>query len=379
MASTNPFHYGTPVEGKQFFGRDREVAAVVSRVRDHINVVLLSPRRYGKTSLLLRAEAELAPTHAAIVHVNLLRCRDRAALAGALASSAYRIRGGRWHRARQAVPEFLRRLRVTPSVSFDGAGAPVFSFSPSITGREADPVIADVFAILSEEARRRPATIVLDEFQAAIDLDEQLPAILKGIVDEHPTVSLVTAGSKQHLMERLFVERGAPLFNTAERIALGALPDDETVAYLVRRAASAGKRMSSAVSHLIAKTAGPVPDDIQHLAYETFESASGSEVTAADVAAGLSGAVGRLDHIYSGFYELLSPGQRKVVRQLAIAPTSAPASAGFVQRSGLANASSVRKALDALVAAELVAERGGSRQVADPFFAAWLRGTGPNQ
>jgi hypothetical protein len=137
--------------------------------------------------------------------------------------------------------------------------------------------------------------------------------------------------------------------------------------------------MGTDIAQLIASTAGPGPDDIQHLAYEAFESAPRGDVTVAHVAAGLTEAVGRFEHVYSGFYELLSAGQRKVLRQLAMAPTSSPASAEFVRRSGLANASSVRKALDALVAAELVAEHGSSRQVADPFFAAWLRGMGETQ
>src|SRR5438552_13411290 len=105
----NPFHYGTAVEGARFTGRERELAALVSRMEDGINVVLMSPRRYGKSSLLLKAEAELAQADrpAAVVKANVLRSRDLAALVAQLTASAYHVQGGRWHRARQAVPEFL--------------------------------------------------------------------------------------------------------------------------------------------------------------------------------------------------------------------------------------------------------------------------------
>lgn len=54
----NPFHYGTPAEGEHFAGRETELAAILSRLCAGINVVVVSPRRYGKTSLLLRAEHE---------------------------------------------------------------------------------------------------------------------------------------------------------------------------------------------------------------------------------------------------------------------------------------------------------------------------------
>jgi hypothetical protein len=72
-------------------------------------------------------------------------------------------------------------------------------------------------------------------------------------------------------------------------------------------------------------------------------------------------------------YELLAPGQRRVLLALADEPTDAPASAAFIARTGLANHSSVRKALTALEHDELVIRRSGRLEVADPFLAAWLR------
>jgi uncharacterized protein len=217
--------------------------------------------------------------------------------------------------------------------------------------------------------------LVLDEFQSVVDLDGSLPAVFKAMVDAHPNVSLVAAGSKQHLMERLFVERNAPLFNTAERIALGPIPDQEMIGFLSRRAVAAGKVMSVRTARLIVETAGPVPDDIQHLAYEAFEAAGGDEVGPDEIGTALATAVGRLENLYLDIYELLKDGQRRVLRAIADDPTAMPSSSEFVRRTGLANASSVKKALDVLIDLDLVVVRSGHRQVADPFLAAWLRGT----
>ena len=119
--------------------------------------------------------------------------------------------------------------------------------------------------------------------------------------------------------------------------------------------------------------AGPVPDDIQHLAYEAFEQAPEQSIGRPEVEAGLARALERLESLYRDVYDLLSAGQRRVLDQLAQEPTSSPSSAEFVRRTGLANASSVKRALDALLGAELVVVREGRRQLADPFLAAWLR------
>ena len=187
-------------------------------------------------------------------------------------------------------------------------------------------------------------------------------------------MSLVAAGSKRHLMEQLFIDRNAPLFNTAERMALGPIPEVQMTSFIRRRSASAGKTMDVETARLLVALAGPVPDDIQHLAYEAFELTEGDSIGRGEVEAGLFRAVSRLEALYRDVYDLLSAGQRRVLDQLAREPSSSPSSAEFVRRSGLANASSVKRALDMLIGAELVVVQDGRRQVADPFLAAWLRG-----
>jgi hypothetical protein len=367
----NPYHYGTPVAGEQFAGRDRELRALASRMRNGINVVVVSPRRYGKTSLLTKAAEALDRSGAAVVQVNVLRCRDAAVFAAHLLTEAYRVKGGRWHRLRQAVPEFVRRFRVAPSVSFDG-DQPKFSFAPGLSATDVDTIVADVYALLAELSEKRPTALILDEFQAVADLGAHLPALLKALADEHPPVSLVLAGSKKHLMEPLVVATDAPLYGMAEHIALDVLPAEVMTPFLVRRAEAGGKTLTPETAELIVSLAGPVPNDIQHLAYEVFDVA-GRKISTDDVHEGLRFTVEHEASLHADRFEALSPGQRRVISELALSPTEQPLAASFVQAVRLANSSSVRKAIDALVSDELVVIRDGRHWVANPFFAAWLR------
>ncbi len=368
----NPFHYGTPAEGVHFAGREAELAALLGRVRTGVNVVVVSPRRYGKTSLLLRAEEQLHGEDAAVIHANVLRSRDLASFASQLATQAYRAPGGRWHRARQAIPEFLKRLRASPAVTFEGEH-PRFSFDASLRAPDADDLIADVYGVLGEIAARRPATLVLDEFQDIIELGAHLPRLFKAFADAHPKVSLVLAGSRRHLMEQLVSAPSAALYNMAEPITLGPLPEDVIAAHLRARAAAGRKPMSEAVARLIVGLAGPAPNDIQRLAYETYDTA-GTTIDEGAVYAGLTAAVAHDAPTYAERYEALSPGQRRVLSALAEEPTEQPGGAAFLARTRLANPSSVKKTIDVLRAAELVANRDKAVVVADPFLAAWLRG-----
>ncbi|MHB1553337.1 MAG: hypothetical protein ACYCSX_06170 [Acidimicrobiales bacterium] len=87
--SSNPFCFGGPVAGPAFKGRVQELELVLAWVSGGANVVIASPRRYGKTSLLGRAEEELAAADppAAVVGTNVLLCRDVDTLAGRLAAA----------------------------------------------------------------------------------------------------------------------------------------------------------------------------------------------------------------------------------------------------------------------------------------------------
>lgn len=373
----NPFHYGTPVEGEQFAGRESELDALMSRMRNRINVALLSPRRYGKTSLLLKAEQELSGDDppAAVVKANVLRSRDLSTFVAQLTASAYRIPGGPWHRARQAVPEFLRRLRLRPAVSFDDEAKPTFSFEAGLALRDADDLLADLYQLLDDETKRRPAVLVLDEFQAIPSHGRHLPDLLKALADAHPRVCHVVAGSRRHLMEHLVTSQGASLYGTAQKLALGPIPDDVMVDFLRARSLAGRKPMDERTARLILEVAGPVPNDIQHLAYEAFEVAA-RRVDADAVSRGLEQAVAHETSAYAEVFSARPPGQRRVLIALATGSQHSPFSAAFARAVGLAGSNSVKRALDALEADELVASRDQGPAVADPFFAAWLRPAG---
>ena len=81
-------------------------------------------------------------------------------------------------------------------------------------------------------------------------------------------------------------------------------------------------------------------------------------------------------HEASGYAETFAgrpPGQRRVLVVLAAGPAEPVFSAAFARTVHLAESNSVKKAVDALEADEMVTLRDGRPAVADPFFAAWLR------
>jgi hypothetical protein len=263
-------------------------------------------------------------------------------------------------------------LRPQLTVAFDDSGHPSFNVASNSSPRDSEQLIDDVYRILAEMAEDGPAVLMLDEFQAVADLSERLPGLLKALSDEFPKVSLVLAGSRQHLMEALVLSKGAPLYNMAERLALGPVEDTDMLRYLQQRTEAGGKAMSPKVASDICNLVGPIPHDIQRLAYEAFD-VSPHAITALRVDDAMAQVVAHEAAAYSERFARLPIGHRRVLEALAKFEVRQPNGAEFVSSVGYANAASVSKAIKALQADEMVFRREDIVTVSDPFLRDWLR------
>src|SRR5207237_1173577 len=77
----NPFQFGRAVEGDQFTDREEPLRLVTTCMREGQNAILVSPRRYGKTSLLKTAVRSINDSGGHAAMVDLMLCADRRAVA----------------------------------------------------------------------------------------------------------------------------------------------------------------------------------------------------------------------------------------------------------------------------------------------------------
>ena len=316
----NPFRYGSPVTGDNFAGRKIELQALIERVTQGINVSVVSPRRYGKTSLLLAAEATAGRAGVAIVHVNVLAQPAPGRFASALATGYARTRHHLLQRGAAAIAELRGRFRIAPIFEVGDDGRPKLSFAPSLAEPDAISVLEDVYRLLAEGDR--PPVLVLDEFDSIVDIEPRAADVLKGLADTYPRLSLVVAGSR--------------------------------------------RRMANA----IVERAGPVPNDIQHLAFETFVVA-GDVIALEDIDAGMAQAVALNAATYADAWHQRSAVQRRVLAALAREATPEPFGGSFARRTGLAP-SSVQRAIEALSQDDWVVATEGTWYLTDPFFTRWV-------
>jgi hypothetical protein len=367
----DPYHYGSPAGADHFCDREDALVDIESRMLSGANVVLLSPRRYGKSSLLLRAIDRVRRRGGASGYVSLIRCSNRREIAEAVASGILNGPLSALTRRRENLKELLRDLRVAPVLGVDATGAFSLSFASASTPTDWDSVLTDSLRLLARRSQQRPTSLVLDEFQRVLEIDAAMGGVFKAIADELSSTSLVFAGSKLRLMERLASGPGAPLLGMGERFVLDVVPEDSMSRYLVHRATAGGKRMSANAAALIYAAVDGIPNDVQRLAFEAFLVA-GDEIDEETVAIAMQRIVSHQSTDYAELYERLAPTQQRVLRALACEPTGAVYASVFLREADVTNPNSVRAALDVLEGRELVRRRDGVWTVSNAFFRAWL-------
>ncbi len=374
----NPFRYGSAVSAPYFVGREQEMAELEIDLRSGQNVVIISPRRYGKTSLVLAVAERLRTQRVSVAYLDLMPCSSKELLADRLATALYDGLVGFADRALHKVQELFGGVSLRPTVSIGPDGTPSVELGAGERSRDVDAVLTRLLELPQKVARDRgkKVVVVLDEFQEAPAIDPHLPALIRSVWQMQPNVSHVFLGSKRHMVERLFTDQNEPMYRMAKPVILGPIAADTFAAYIRDRFAATGQQIDDAAVSRILEITDCHPHDTQELASFAWGLAVAERVAAAPklVDRALDRVLKAENARYTEIWSRLTPHQRLVLGALvASGGASAIYSESYRRRYRLGATSSVSRSLKALLKDDLVEETSpGEYRVSDTYLRAWL-------
>jgi hypothetical protein len=372
---TNPFRFGDLALDESFTNRTAEIAELCSDLRNGQNVALIAPRRYGKTSLLRRVEQTLVAEGVLVAGVDLMKTPTKERLAGKLARAIHDEIASPLFRAKERLRLFSN-LRVTPTVTVDPAdGTPTFTFTPTHRREDMDATLEHLFELPARLAAERDRSVVLvfDEFQEITEIDPKLPHLLRAVFQEQPHVAHVYAGSRRDMMRRLFTDENEPFFRSAKVLELDVIDPPLFAAFVADRFAATDRGLGTGVAdRLVAITRGH-PYGTQELAYALWERVpEGFSASDADLDEAVESVVRSENAHFTLAWSGASRVQRLVLQALAAEPGSVYGT-DYRLRHDLPAASTVQRAVERLVADELVERRrDGGFDLAEPFLREWI-------
>ena len=374
MPAENPFVYGEVVPRSAFVGREVEQGRLAADLADGQKIFLISPRRYGKSSLIAQTFATLGRRRVATLEITVSSFSSYVAFLEGYtrALAALDDTGGRG--------SWLRDLFTiaVPEVRAERGGGVSVAFPTVRSARDAAKLGAEVFALPARIAARlrRRLVIAMDEFQAIASYDDGgVEEALRAAVQQQRQVGYVFAGSEPSLMEQMVSPR-RPFYKAGPVIRLGKIAPEVFARFIEDRFRRSGLAPEAGIGAAIVDVSGNLPYDVQRLAHETWDDVSAlrrRRVTQDDVHATLRRLLAEQDVFFEAVWQRLTLAQRAVLRAVVLERGVEMLGADVRARYRLGGASSVQAALIALQRLDVVARDDDGRYAAvDSLMREWV-------
>ena len=368
------FVYGVAVSDYNFIGRERETKRLLDNFKGGINVILMSPRRLGKTSLVKHVCNKLDDKDIITVYLDIFGCKSEYDFYNKLTAEVLKQTASKSELWFEEAKEFLYRL--TPKISFSPEPNSDFSISLGITPKTHTPEevlqMAETIAI----KRKKRIVICIDEFQQIGEManSKQIQARLRTVWQHQKHVSYCLFGSKHHLMSTIFLHRSMPFFQFGDTISLNKIATEDWVEYIVSHFADGKRTISRELAEEICKFTENYSAYVQQLAWLVFTlKEEGETVTEDDVRQAENDLLATNNILFMQMIEPLSEFQLNFLRAIASGIKKDFGLSEVREEYNLGSYSNITRLKTALLERDLIEKQNTELVITDPIFAKWLK------
>jgi len=374
----NPFVYGEVVPAAAFVNRVAEIDRLVRDLASAQKIFLISPRRYGKSSLIRRAFSAMARRGALTVEVTVSSFSSYVAFLEGYTRAIVAAETG-WERPASWLREAIRsaRAEVRHAAAASRPGGMTVSFPTVRSDRDVSRLAQEVFTLPARlaEARRRKVVVALDEFQAIGGFNGgSVEHAMRAAVQHQREVGYVFAGSEPSLMERMLGPR-RPFYKAGPVMRLDRIPPDEFASFIDARFSRSGIRPEPGLGSAIVELAGNLPYDVQRLAHETWDhvrAGARRRATLDDLHQALRRLLAEQQMMFEERWQRLTLAQRAALRSVVLEDGRELLSADVRARHRLGGPSTVQGALAALQRDDVVSREADRYVVVDSLLREWV-------
>lgn len=368
-----PFVFGKVTSGKNFTDRKKETEMLSLNFRNGVNTILISPRRMGKSSLVKKVANTVASDKLKVVNMDIFSCKSEDDFYDLFAAEIIRQTAGTFEKISSYIGEFLSAIR--PVVEFSPDLTMGFNLTLSASKREMD--VRSVLELPEVIARKKNLDIVvcIDEFQQIAEFDDPVSfqKKLRTVWQHFERTSFCLYGSRKHMMQKIFGDKGMPFYHFGSITNLGPIPQEEWHTYITGRfQASGNKSISHDTISNICSTVENVSSYVQQLSWiiwarvknkaEELPFEEAVEVLVDENAALFESLTAPLSGPQMGFLKALRDGISSGFTSYAI-----------LEKYQLGTPGNVSKIKTVLIKKELIDADRASAWIPDPVFRLWLK------
>ena len=370
----NPFIVTGRIEPEYFCDRVEESARLVRSLTNGNNMVIISPRRMGKTGLIRfcydkpEIRDEYYTFFIDILHTSSLR-----EFTYLLGREIYEML---LPRSRKMATLFLRTIKsISGKFGFDPlTGLPTFNVELGDIERP-EYTLEEIFSYLT--LADKPCIVAIDEFQQVAKYPEKnIEALLRTHIQKIRNSNFIFAGSERHMMQEMFLSASRPFYHSADMLELRAIAREIYVPFIVEHFESRNRRIAAADVEKVYDLFKGHTFYIQKTFNEAFaDTLVGGECTIEVIRTAIEGMIAANDTIFREILSNIPEKQKELLYAIAKdGEAERGTSAEFIKRHSLSSASSVQSATKKLLEKDIITEIGKVYSLTDKLFAMWING-----
>ena len=366
------FVYGMSVGGNNFTDRIEETKRIKLDFENGVNVILISPRRMGKTSLIKKVISEIDNPMLKIVYMDIYDCRSEYDFYNRFAETIMKSTGNHLEQVMENIKRFL--VRISPKISFSPEPNSEFSVSLGITPKDYSP--EEILNLPERIAKEQGVRLVvcIDEFQQIGEFTDSLTVQkrLRGVWQHHQNVSYCFFGSKKHLMENIFQNRRMPFYQFGEMLHLKCIPTVYWVPFICSRFEKYGKKIAEEYASRICQVVKNYSSYVQQLAWNVMAETE-KEVNEESFEEGLKALLEQNSSLFIQQTEGLTTYQLNFIRLLCKDIHSGFTTQAVSDIYPLGSKSNIDRIKKSLVDKEIITIEKDGIFLADSVFELWFK------
>lgn len=358
-AGANPFKFGSIVDEPYFTNRKEELKRVGSILSSHVHLILMSPRRYGKSSLIRKILKELDRPS---IMLDMQVVTSEIDFAEQLMKKISKLN------PLQKIKNSIKSFRFVPNLSINPASDELsVSFEPS---KSSDHILEDVLNLSDKIFTKKRSIVVFDEFQEIRKISPHFETRLRSILQHHSNTNYVFLGSQESLMREIFEQKSNPFYHFGYLFKLSKIPVDEFRQFLEERFEPVTGNFKEIAGAILKFTDGH-PQYTQHLAFQVWENL----ILSGDFEDPVLTAVEQIIEFHNVDYERWWNSLNRTDMKVMIGLTFSddlPMSKEFFHRFDIGSSSTVYSSLKRLLRNGYLVKVKEYYEIDDPFFKHWI-------
>lgn len=368
----NPFIVMGKIPANLFCDREKESDKLIHSLINGNNVVLISPRRMGKTGLIhhcyddVRIRDEYFTFFVDILHTSNLR-----EFTFNLGRSIYKELVPRGKRLAKGFIQALKSLSGTISIDTLN-GNPSFGVELGDIAN-AELTLEEIFDYL--DRANKPCIMAIDEFQQITHYPEKnIEALLRGHIQQMQNCNFVFAGSERSIMTQMFSSSARPFYQSADTLELNEIPFDVYSAFVDRLFHEKRKSIEGETLHYVYDLFKGHTFYMQKVFNEAYSlTNTGGTCEKSTVVEAIDRILNDKETTYMEILSALSEKQKPLLYAIAAeGSASRVTSMAFAKKHNLESASAIQSAIKQLLNQNLITEIHREYSVTDKFFALWM-------